>query len=397
MASGRFDGRPVLTLEELEAHDPRSRAGGRERRFLCPLAACTDHQRSDHHRSLALNVESGLWTCHRCGASGRLRERWASGSRLGRDRRIARRAFATAASRSAPGSAPSVGAARDRYAAASPLLGTRGADYLATRGIAPKLADAARVRFAVDFYGRPAVLFPLHDRSDLLVAVNGRYVDGRSDPKARTAGRKARGVFATRGAFDAEQLAICEAPIDALSLSMCGIPAIALCGTSAPEWLAAACAFRRVGLAFDADEAGERAVARLVGNLTLGSRCARLCPPVGKDWNDSLRDLGRITLTEWLQRDGVGAPRRDQASPKPARNRPMAARCLIKGCPLRIAPGDLVYCSAHRQQADSGTLWGAPTVTEAPHRRQLDTAARIDGLGAPSDGWVDVEVQREAR
>jgi hypothetical protein len=290
MASARFDDRPVLTLEDLEAHDPRSRGGGRERRFLCPLPACADRQRGERHRSLALNVDSGLWTCHRCGAGGRLREHWPSGSRLGHTRRVARRAFAKAAMRLAsPAPAPSVGAARERYAAASPLVGTPGAEYLGSRGIAPDLASAAAVRYTADFYGRPAVLFPLRDRSGLLVAVNGRYVDGRPNPKARTTGRKAFGLFATPGALDAEQIVICEAPIDALSLTACGVPAIALCGTTGPDWLAAACAFRRVALAFDADEAGDKAAADLAPSLrSFGSTVERWRPDGAQDWNERL-------------------------------------------------------------------------------------------------------------
>jgi hypothetical protein len=311
MASAWFDNRPILTLEDLEAHDPRSRDGGRERRFLCPLPACADRQRGERHRSLALNVESGLWTCHRCGAGGRLREHWPSASRLGRPRRVARRAFAKAAVRHAsPASAPSVAAARERYAAASPLVGTPGADYLATRGIVLELADAAGVRYAADFYGRPAVLFPLRDRSGRLIAVNGRYVDGRSDPKARTAGPKSLGLFATAGALDGEQIVICEAPIDALSLAMCGVPAVALCGTSGPDWLAAACAFRRVALAFDVDEAGDRAATDLAPSLrSFGARTERRRPECAKDWNDLLLERGaQAVRASWYSPAGHGRP-----------------------------------------------------------------------------------------
>ena len=64
---------PVLTLAELEAADPRAPAGGRERRFACPLPSYADKPRDAAHRSISLNVATGEWTCYRCGAGGRLR------------------------------------------------------------------------------------------------------------------------------------------------------------------------------------------------------------------------------------------------------------------------------------------------------------------------------------
>src|SRR5215208_1014933 len=61
--------RPVLSLAELEAHDPRATSHGTERRFRCPRC-------QGRGRHLAANVETGAWHCHRCGASGKLREFW---------------------------------------------------------------------------------------------------------------------------------------------------------------------------------------------------------------------------------------------------------------------------------------------------------------------------------
>ena len=65
---------PVLSFAELELHDPRPTGHGAERRFLCPFPACADHQRREH-KNLAANIESGLWACKRCGASGRFTEK----------------------------------------------------------------------------------------------------------------------------------------------------------------------------------------------------------------------------------------------------------------------------------------------------------------------------------
>ena len=92
-----------------------------------------------------------------------------------------------------------------------------------------------------------------------------------------------------------------EAPIDALSLAACGFPALALCGTSGPDWLHIVCGLRRVLLAFDADEAGEHAAIAIGDRLQpFGAKCQRLIPPQGKDWNESLIKQGNAALTDWL-------------------------------------------------------------------------------------------------
>ena len=112
---------------------------------------------------------------------------------------------------------------------------------------------------------------------------------------------------ATPVALDAEQVVICEAPIDALSLAACGVPAVALCGTSRPDWLAAACAFLRVALAFDADGAGDKAAADLAPSLrSFGATVERWRPDGVRDWKELLvrRGVGGV-LDETMK----GGPR----------------------------------------------------------------------------------------
>jgi hypothetical protein len=45
-------------------------------------------------------------------------------------------------------------------------------------------------------YGRPGVVFPLHDRAGQLVGLNRQHTDGRDDPKTHTVGDRRLGVFA---------------------------------------------------------------------------------------------------------------------------------------------------------------------------------------------------------
>lgn len=151
--------------------------------------------------------------------------------------------------------------------------------------------------------GRPAMVFPLRDQSGALKGVHARYVDERETPKSRTLGDKKSAIFATSDALlpALPALIVTEAPLDALSLALAGYPAIALCGTSAPHWLHRACAFRRVLLAFDGDEAGEAATEKLAPHLaSFGARVERLTPEGTKDWNEMLQTAGRDALADWL-------------------------------------------------------------------------------------------------
>jgi phage/plasmid primase-like uncharacterized protein len=285
--------RPSLSLADLEAFDPAARAGGRERRFLCPLPGpCEVKQRGAIHRSLSLNVESGAWHCWRCGAAGQLREKWTPTPR--RASALARARRACGLSRP-PAVATDVATTIDLEAASRGLRaieGSTGARYLAGRGIALELAIAASVRWAANWYGRPAVVFPLRDRGGQLVALQGRHTDGRDDPKAHDCGRKSAGVFATPGALEAATVVVTEAPIDALSLATAGVPAVALCGLRLPGWVPKAVAFRKVVVGVDNDRAGDEATPRLVASLAaFGARVERLRPST-KDWNDDLQQLG---------------------------------------------------------------------------------------------------------
>jgi len=174
---------PVLSFAELEQHDPRPTGHGAERRFLCPFPACADHQRHEH-KNLAANIESGLWECKRCGASGKLTEKWERPQPRARALRVgpyekARRAMGLVSapvggshqSRAGAGmqrntmARPPADATTDqndhaaavtreavptwrrRWDQAVPVAGTPGEAYLASRGIPIDIATAAGVRY----------------------------------------------------------------------------------------------------------------------------------------------------------------------------------------------------------------------------------------------------------
>ncbi len=295
----------ALCLADLESYDsaaPRC-SGKTERRFLC--IHCGDSKPRDRgHRSLALNTKTGAWLCHRCGEKGLLKDFWTDRplqTRQQKARAAVARAFALPPKTNKTEKHEAATDHGEMWLASVPLDGTSGVSYLKSRGIPSDVAHEAGVRFSFDWYGRSAVLFPMYDRKGEMVAVNGRFVDGRDNPKTQTAGPKSLGLFVTPGALSAHLVAICEGPIDALSLWLCGVAAVALVGTSAPDWLASALAFKPALIATDADTPGDDAASRLIQSLKpRGTRILRLRPRVGKDWNEALTTRGVEFLRERL-------------------------------------------------------------------------------------------------
>lgn len=338
-----------LTLADLERHDPGARPSGGERRFLCPLPACADHQRPPGHRSLTLATATGAWHCHRCGASGLLadfqteRPARRPGAR-GRDA-LRRATSLTPKPHQVAAPAPPCDpiSADPELRGLVPLAGTPGAAYLERRGIPAEVARSARVRYAPAWFGRPAVVFPVRDLSGALVAAQGRYVADGATPKSLTHGRMSTGVFATPGALEANApLVVTEAPIDALSLAAAGLPAVAMTGTTLRPWLVAAYAGRRVLLAFDADDAGDKAYVIWCGALqAVQADVYRLTPGGGaKDWNELLVTHGMDALRACLP-----TPQALEGAADQVPHGATATRCAEPGCTELVAGVD--YCARH--------------------------------------------------
>jgi hypothetical protein len=303
---------PPLSLSDLESFDPRAPQGQGERRFLCPL--CGDSKPSDAaHRCLTLNSGSGAWNCKRCGAKGKLRDKWEERPLLNqraRSRAALLRDFALSDPQPTPQTATAL-TWRDSLVGAVELPGTPGAAYLERNRsiIAEVLPIVARgCLFHSSLYGRPAVMFPFRDRLGELVAIQARFIDDK--PRGHLAlGPKSAGAFFTDSrVWDSPVIVLTEAPIDALSLAACGVPAVALGGTECPHWLLMACGLKSVVLAFDNDEnrAGDKAASKLSLVLqSYGARVAQL-KPIRKieekkaDWNDMLLRHGIATFSDWL-------------------------------------------------------------------------------------------------
>jgi hypothetical protein len=290
----------VLSLAELEAFDPAARPGKRERPFLCPFCGHTKPMDAAH-RSLKANMESGLWNCHRCHQQGKLHEWWQERPhdekriRTGTRRRVSKLVLQPLTAPESPG---------DRWdrplAGMLPLPNTPGAAYVVGRAIPLELAVAAQVRYQPrwESWVKPAerweragvsrrVVFPVRSPDRQLLAAQGRAISASEfGPKVLSAGRIGSGVYATPGAWDLPVLTVTEAPFDALSLHVCGLPSLATLGSHLPDWLPRACRIRPVVIATDADEGGDKAAEAWAARLRpLVSSVHRLRPVGHKDWN----------------------------------------------------------------------------------------------------------------
>ena len=141
-----------------------------------------------------------------------------------------------------------------------------------------------------------AVVFRVQDGAGAGVAIDSRYLEPRAgSSRGKSRGPKGGGVFvASPGALDVDGVTVCEGPLTALSVAACGFACVALCGQTAPPWLARRLALRDVVIALDEGETKtEAAAADLVRALvTVGARPYRLRLPAGVDVNDRLRAVG---------------------------------------------------------------------------------------------------------
>lgn len=312
-----------LSLSELESFDSRSPQRGRERRFLCPV--CGQHKPRDAaHRSLAVNTENGSFICHRCQTKGRLKEFWEARPPMAKKQKtrlklmshfaLRESEFVPEEKKQEPAKTENLAEKMKKYRAE--FLHSPAEIYLAGRGIPTDAAIRAGCGYAGawEHWEKSGekwilkgtdrrVVFPVFDREGNLAAMHGRAIDGNHLNSAKlTRGDKSLGLFYSQAeALDGKIAAICEGACDALALAACGIPAVSMTGTTPPDWFYKKMAFRRVLIATDADEAGDKAAAKLRIELSArGAKVIRLRPKSGKDWGEVLEAVGAENLSRYL-------------------------------------------------------------------------------------------------
>ena len=310
------------------------RKQGHEWKGLCPF-----HQETTPSFGVNPEKDGGVYHCFGCGKGGDLfsfvqeyrrvdfpaaveyvAERYTSGHFVTRE--------ATRPAPRTPEPAPDLRAQwrallplidHDRAAAfgcLTPETDSPAAAYLRTRGISPMFPLVSGVKYAPRWcpaggVGKPAVVFPFWNRQGCLVNLEGRCLDGlfllpdgrKERYLSARGGRKKEGVFLTPEAFRQPFVVLVEGAVNALSLAVCGVPAVATCGASnRPEWLPQACRGKVVYTAFDPDAGGEAGTVELARALAAaGIRSEWFKPPEdGIDWNDCLVTYGQNALRRAL-------------------------------------------------------------------------------------------------
>ena len=179
----------------------------------------------------------------------------------------------------------------------SMLEGTPGASYLLQHGIPEEVATAAGVRFSASWTGfqHPCLVFPALDVQGRQIAVQAWSI---TTQEKRSEGSIGLGLFVTPGAFSEPVIVLTSSPLDALSFAACGVSGLALFGSVLCEWLLPALSWRTVLLAFDADDAGDKAAASWTDATALyGVKVYRLRPVGGRTWNEVLTSCGPASLS----------------------------------------------------------------------------------------------------
>jgi len=308
---------------DFERYDSKPWKNGEELRFLC-LECGGDKARDNAHRSLRLRLSGdrrGCFLCGRCHLKGKIKDEWTERPRLNRrERAVAAIASSRFQAKPAPVEPPD-GAKVERIAARMEgyrraFASSDGARYLAGRGIPEEVAELAGVGYAArwehwneaepdrwELLGADRrVVFPVYDREGRLVAISGRAIDAEFHrAKFISQGPKSLGLFTSPGALSSRVVAVCEAAIDALALWLCGVPAVAGIGTTFPDWMPRALAFKDVLVALDADGPGDAAAVEVSASLLpLGARVFRFRAEGAKDWGAVLETMGAEKLRHGL-------------------------------------------------------------------------------------------------
>jgi hypothetical protein len=330
----------VLSMAALEQNDPESPHRQPERRFLCPLPACSGHQ-NRRHRKLYVNVTSGKWKCHRCGEGGKLAEFWTDTPAdvpYTPSKRTSKPVHVLQPDKTID-ECP-LDDIRLEWLSKQPRLSADraapGREYLKRRGLDIEQCIAAKVIYAPDFRGRPGVIFPIYGdiHRKVLGGAQLRFIDNHPDlhrMETFKGSNMSQTMFMTAGAIPENRihpwfLVVTEAPIDALSLSSAGIPAVATIGRKSvlPDWMMRVLKFPAcVILATDNDTAGQEMAADFHRQIQarmppkhsfiLPTGCPDSYwksqsvvirhPRTGKDWNDILVKSGADAVRHELESD----------------------------------------------------------------------------------------------
>lgn len=280
-----YGGNENLTLTDADLNSehgaPKPYGGGGKLRAFCPVHG------GDNQRSLEVDTASGRFFCHRCECWGYMdwaRERYQEERGVKRDASRMPRGARRPSRIPPPPPPPPVEPVLDNLDALlarfqEALPGSWGERYLELRGITLAVAQRHDIGYAgaKEWPGRGwkggRLVVPHHRPDGLLVNLYGRAVAKGEVPKQLKHDhlRGNKGWFNARVIAEGEgPLHVCEAPLDALALIAAGHErTVAIYGTYGWRWEWIPEGVRRIVLATDADEGGEKARERIGGEARM--------------------------------------------------------------------------------------------------------------------------------
>jgi len=284
-------------LHEIAAAHMRLQRAGREWKGCCPFHA-------DRTPSFTIFDGGDRFYCFGCGASGDV---------LDFVQRLHGVVLLEAARMLGAGDPPAVAlpplppaAETDRSAEARAIWesalaapNTPAEAYLRTRGIkVPPPSDIRFARLSVGSLGpMPCLVAAVREMAGEVIGIQRIFLqpDGKGKAAMRkpklSLGRITGGAIRLDCVKPGDVLTVCEGPEDALSIrQMFGVPVWASAGASNMPAMRFPSHIRRVAIAADNDEAGERAARAAAKAFTLnGLTCRVIRPAAGfKDFNDEL-------------------------------------------------------------------------------------------------------------
>ena len=260
------------------------------------MARCPLHE--DNHPSLSINVEEGLWKCHSCGEGGNIEklakivghefdDEWYQDRAINYVRNMAEppvvRNFAPLANELYNRGLNGKGDATIR-------------DFCRSRGISVD----ARHHFYLGWDGS-RIAFPYWDddsrKHGTVHAIKYRDLAGRKSSEEGSI----RSIYNVEGARGNASVVICEGESDTLlawsilspkGIGVCGIPGATVSRSQWEQWALTFLWAKRIMVALDADEAGDKGADLAIS--VLGNKAFRVRPDEGLDLTDHYKKHGRL-------------------------------------------------------------------------------------------------------
>ena len=259
------------------------------------------HNHDDRSPSCSVNLASGAWNCHGCGAHGGAYDAALAAGLTPRDAmellianglaqprrdsvmrscrppalsRSRRRPRREPAERDSPSPTPTFSRGREMLDADSRLVRR----LILERAWAPRIMRALQVGF-----DGARITFPIRNAQGHLRGMLRYDAFGRRDPKMRAVAGTRLGLIPHPSAEASDHIILVEGPPDMIAARSAGLPAIAIPGTHAwhPAW-AQLLAGRRVTIVMDCDAPGRRAAEEIAASLDETADGARGRGPVAR-------------------------------------------------------------------------------------------------------------------